>query len=262
MVNNGLRKAEFKERLEKIEEREAQQRQVTSMIESAPAAFVLQYTPATVQQEIATALLAAHWDALIPTIIKWADPAQGTIDRKTFAVDQRDAQRTAQQKWESDARAQRQTMALFRSVQSLIPEGTPDAKAQRFIQLADVELTQLARKGVALTPQQVPSLLAEIVSDFQFTTAAASHGTKAGQPPTAPKAPATSTQTRVRSEDARLAKIAKARQIGQRVAPQGAGGIPAQPAKLPKPVNPRHAVKEALNFMRDNKGQFSAVDRG
>lgn len=257
LQNNGLRKAEWKDRLAKVEQREADQRAVQSMIEASPDMFVLQYAPPDKRLDMARALLAEHLADLVPDVVKWADPTKGEAERRAFLAEQKNKAMQAQQQWASQQQAQRQAMQIFRSVQSLIPEDAPEERQQRFLRIADMELTDAVKRGVAISTTNVHDILKAVVSDFGFDKPAALGNGSAGS---SVQAGSATPAKRQRSEADRQTAIAKARATGRRIAPQGAGGIPAQPPQLPKPTNPRNAIAERIAYLRQNPGLLRTTE--
>jgi hypothetical protein len=290
LQNDGMRKKEWLAQREKLEEREAELRVRTAMVESAPEAYVLQHVPKDKQIEMARALLAEHLNTseIVADLNAYLNQQNGEYARRTALAEMQVKARDAQKQWEQRQFGERTAAQVIRTVRGMIPEGTNADREQRFLVTADAILTNAVRSGIAVSPQNVHSILEGVISDYGFNATVVSNGAansrsqngkQNGKSPrqsaadsadrnadgtfaSRQVATASASPKTQRSETDRLTAIAKARAAGKRVTPPGAGGLPAQPPQMPKAKNGKNALKETFKFLRDNPGVFRTTEPG
>lgn len=260
--NDGLRKAEFTRRLEAIESRELDMRTQEAVLERSPESFVVERLKPEARVEIAKAILAAHWDDLMPTLIDYANEQTGAGTRKLALADFKEKAIASKQAMESERSNQRAAQVIIRAVQRLIPEDAPEDTVRRFIRVADAELSEKIRGGTQVTADNVKDHLSPVLRDFRFDEASRASSTApapakrpaaAASTATPPAPGASSTRTTTQRSEEQQRKIATQRATARRVAPAGAGGIPAQPVQIPKGTT----LKDAFKFVRENPGMLN-----
>lgn len=263
--NNGMRKAEFTRRLEPLEQRESEMQSLELRIKSTPVEFLLERVKPETQLEVAKALVAAHWDALYPTLNQWAQDGTGVVDRRTHLVDVKENNAKSRDEFQRAQFAQRESAGIVRAVKALVPDTIAGSDTERrFVHAAEQELLyQLHEKKIRPTKDNVAELLAPVLRDFRFDSERAAPDALAAAPGTAPraaaapaKAPAANAGKPAAKMPANAAAIATQRATARRIAPPGAGAIPAQVPQLPKSENPKNALKDAFKHFRANPGQL------
>ena len=288
LQNDGMRKKEWLAQREKLEEREAELRVRTAMVEAAPEAYVLQHVPKEKQVDMLRALLAEHItdQQVVGDIVKYCDQGTGEYARRTALAEHKVKAQDAQRQWEQRQFGERTAAAVIRTVRDMVPEGTNPEREQRFLVTADALLTNAVRQGLAVTPQSVHTILDGVISDYGFNAPVADNGTNGSsrngkQNGKTPRQSAADSAVRnddgtfasrqaatasasppnpQRSNTDRLTAIAKARAVGRKVAPPGAGGMPAQPVQLPKAANGKNALKERIAFLRSNPELLRTIE--
>lgn len=273
LQNNGIRKAEYTKRLEALDSREIDIRANEAALAKAPEVFVAERLQPDQQQQIALALVAAHWDDLFPKLVEMADKDAGKAKRGETILGFKQRIFDARTAMDTERANQRQLQQMYKATMSFVPEDTPEDTARRFVHLASQEIGDAMRAGrwtpgSKIAPDDVLPHLRGVLRDFGFSEPAAA-GRRNGSTSSAqrssakaasePRATDSASSTRNASgtrdargerEVARQQRTAASRAIARRVAPAGAGGVPAQPVSVPKGVG----VNEMIKYLKTHPG--------
>lgn len=258
--NDGMRRKEFIEKSSAVEAKLAHFTQLDAAITKNPESFVLNSLTPDQQVNVATALLARHFDALVPIILGY-DKDPGTRIKATADTE---AKIRSQQTELDNFTASQQQAALVRgAVETLIPETAEPEIAQQFWADAAADLQRAVARGERVDPSTVPTLLSSRMKLYGFDAPAGSAPAKPSTPRIVALAPSSS-PVAVPANDA--AKLAQAKAIQTRirltqrnranaaaVPPVGAG---AAPVRLP-PVPAGASIEDAAKAMKKHRSWTS-----
>ena len=273
-ANDGMRASQYREKVAALDAKLEEVNAFRAMVETNPEAVVLQHMPAEKQVSIAVALIAQHWDQIVP-LIQQMDGTEGVPVRMATAMQAQEAIRTNQALYERKLDEGKYVSAITQQVQSLIPEGTPDATVQRFLTYAGQDLAQIVARDGRIDPATVPTHLAETVKLFGFAAPSATPSAApraavrfASAQPT-PSTPTTSPTAARPVGDAAVALAERAKQAAARtqttqaararaaaVPPSGAGAAPVRLPSVPKGADIRTA-SQTLRQMGNSWGPLT-----
>lgn len=252
LVNNGMRREEFKRRMESVEQKESEQRELVARIQYAPESIVDALSPEN-RARFASYLLAQDFDRLLPMLQSWAE---NDITRQQALLYSQQQAFTSRQQFESAVATQRQERQIMRAVENLIPDHATPADADDFRQAAIARLTAVTQQGGDVRPETVAQHLDRDVRRFGFLPPADPDPSRTPslvptQPaPSARSAPAPAdVKARADATQQRLAQVAKQRQAAAPIAPRGAGAAPA--TTIPRPASFAEAGKIIKNIPRE-----------
>lgn len=269
-ANDGMRAAQYREKVAALDAKLEEVNAFRAIMEVNPEAVVLQHMPAEKQVSIAVSLIAQHWDALLPAIQALdTNPA----DRIAAAMQAQASIRENQTLYEQKLTDGKYALAVQSQVQSLIPEGTPEATVTKFLSYAGQDLAEIIRRDGRVDPAKVPTLLADTVALFGFhaDTAASQKDTPraavrfASAPSTPPVPAAQPTAARpvgdaavklAQQAQTRLASTQAARARAAAVPPSGAGAAPVRLPPVPKGADIRTA-SQTLKQMGNSWGHLT-----
>jgi hypothetical protein len=259
LQNDGMRRKAFLEAKTALDEERAEFTAVTQAIDADPVSFILgQMTPER-QMDVAKALLAEHFDKLVPSIQAYDDEQQGTkrrADDRLALRDRVDQSRTTMT--ESQAR-QKHAVSCMNAAHSLIPENTDPSVARDFMGDVEQDLVAAARAGKPVTPETVPQLIDRRLKLYGFGAGATSVAAPAA-PAVPPAAQPTGTarpigdrataiaarvvtKEEAKSAQSRIKTVQTTRKTAAAVAPPGAGAAPVQIPVIPADADIRTASK-------------------
>lgn len=269
-ANDGMRASQYREKVAALDAKLEEVNAFRAIMEKNPEAVVLQHLPKDKQVTIACALIAQHWDQIVP-LIQQMDGDQGAPVRMATAMQAQEAIRANQSVYEQTLADARYVNAITKEVQALIPENTPEATVQRFLTYAGQDLAQIVQSSGRIDPKTVKEHLAETVKLFGFAAPAAP------VPPAAPRVrfasatpspdPASPAAARPVGDAAvKLAEKAKraatlpatqaTRARAAAVPPAGAGAAPARLPAVPKGADIRTA-SQTLKSLGNSWGHLT-----
>ena len=229
--NNGLRRDQYEKLAGEQRAREREVQQFVATWETTPEIVFDQLRP-DLQQRLARYVLATRFDTDFDTIKQFAEDP--TARRETL-VDLKDA--IAKGKSERDQRltAVQHAERVSDAVRAQIPATADETKAAAFLTAAAAYITGLVTQGTAVTPEQVPQLLAPLRSAYGLTEAPPSVAPTALSPaPTPADADLAARKAKAVATVQRLQRVADQRAVAAAVAPQGAGVAPVTAPMPPK----------------------------
>jgi len=262
LENDGMRKAEFTRRLDAIQAKESDYRAMMARMSAAPGPWVQQALKPEDQVLVAKALVAEHFQELVPLLVEWAEKPHL---RELFKKDNVIALRDAEKQWESQSRAQREEVRILRQIEDTLPDGVAENRADRFRVVAQHELNQWmqANQNQIPTRESVQQLLESLAVDFGLKESARPVATETKGAGDTKKAgtqsvrPTPSAKTEKRLEDAK-----RSREIARRVAPAGAGGVPTNEPTVPRFNKGKAPIRDTIKFLRENPGMLTTQAGG
>ena len=242
LQNDGLRKKDYEGKLQAVQQKEAEVSEFFTALEHNPIGTVLNAIPRDASLEVARALIAEHWDALLPELQQFSqDPTRVRETR----LDARERSIAADKQTRSVIDAERRASAIMSATDALVPDTVAPAIRQQFIEDAERDLVKLAQQGVAVSPETVASQLQDRIRMYGFAV----------QSPVKPAKPAVA--RRVGSPDSPIAApdVEKAKQVQARIQAnaavrKNAAAIPPAgrgPVATRKPLVPKGADIEAAS---------------
>lgn len=168
LQNSGMRGKQYRESMAALRAEQAELRDITLEIDVNPHGFILEKLGPEMQLQLAEALLAEHFDKLVPVINKFVDdPAEAPKVREGAAKQMRENDRTL---------AQRKAGAQFAEecrteVETLIPDTATRDQRERFFRDAERDLLDAAKRGELRSPRDVPRLIADRIRLYGFQSA-------------------------------------------------------------------------------------------
>jgi hypothetical protein len=242
LQNDGLRKKDYEGKLQAVQQKEAEVSEFFTALEHNPIGTVINAIPRGASLDVARALIAEHWDALLPELQQFSqDPTRVRETR----LDARERSIAADKQTRSVIDAERRASAIMSATDALVPDTVAPAIRQQFIEDAERDLVKLAQQGVAVSPETVASQLQDRIRMYGFAV----------QSPVKPAKPAVA--RRVGSPDSPIAApdVEKAKQVQARIQAnaavrKNAAAIPPAgrgPVATRKPLVPKGADIEAAS---------------
>lgn len=165
-AKDGLRGAEYRKKMQAVEEHLAERRAFETMLETNPEGLILQHLPEDKQASLAVALVAKHWDTIAPHLIKFDTDASTRIAEAANAqIRMRDQQR----EYEQMTAQQKYGVQLESAVRALIPEHINDATTEDFLAVAALDIGNAVKSaGRPIPVEDVPKVLAKRLALYGF----------------------------------------------------------------------------------------------
>lgn len=177
--NDGMRKKDYTEKVALVETRLAEFNQMDAMLDKNPELFVFNSLTPPQQINLATALLAQHFDALVPIILGYdADPSK----RITAVGETQRTIRDQEKEFQTFTTAQRAASAVRATVETLIPDTISPEVAEQFWADAGADLQRAIARGERVDPSTVPALLKARMTLYGFEAPAGSVPAAAPKP--------------------------------------------------------------------------------
>lgn len=262
--NDGMRRDEFRRRIESVEQKEAEVREFVTMLETNPEAVILQHLPSEKQISIATALIAQHWDAIYDRLLGFEQDPSARIQT---AMDSQLAIRDQQATYQSRMQATKAAAEISRAVDVLIPAGVNPELEQQFWSDAQADLIRAANSGQQVTPENVNTLLAARLRLYAPLWGQAEP--VAPPAPEVPKRPlarpvakpssapasAVASVSASGNAGATVRRLVSAQRVAAAVPPAGAGAAP-----MSRPMVPTNAtIEEASKALRKAGNSWANV---
>jgi hypothetical protein len=278
LQNDGMRRKAYQEAKGELDNERAELTAVTQAIEADPVSFIVgQMTPER-QLDVARALLAEHFDRLIPDIQAYDDEQNGAKKRSDARIALRDRVDEAKASITETQARQRHAAACMNAAQSVIPDNTDPATVADFMRDVEIDLVHAARAGKPVTPESVPQLIERRAKLYGFGAAPSSAAAPAAPATPAPASAAPAkpadtarpigdrataiaarviTKEEAKNAQSRIRKVQVTRQNAAAVAPPGAGAAPVQVPVIPATAD----IKEASKIIR-KQGQAGWASAG
>ncbi|HXS24829.1 MAG TPA: hypothetical protein VN719_11395 [Gemmatimonadales bacterium] len=218
LTNAYSKREEVNRRLELIERRELDQREVETMIRQAPE-MLLDSMNTENRQRFVLHALVNHFDEFRPLVTSWL---QDDIRRREDALALREQSQTARGNYQRSVAEARQAHAIEKATMALVPWSATSEDVQDFRRVALLRLSELAEAGQTITTETLPRLLARDLSRFGWLPS--EDGTPSAVAPTAPVTPSL-----LKTESATAS-------------PVGARPAPVQAATSPTPAQRKAAA--------------------
>jgi hypothetical protein len=165
LLNDGMRKAEYREKMQEVEQFKRERAEFEAELESNPVGVLMQYATPERQQEIARALLVEHWDTLVPVIQQFAqDPVQiARAQRDVFQQNQMAAQEATVRK-----EAARREAEILGALSGLVPDSVDAETRSAFLRDAERDLIDAAYAKQVVTAETVPMLVKRRMQMYGF----------------------------------------------------------------------------------------------
>lgn len=255
LEKNGMRKEEYTRRMDSLQTKESEWRVLESQMQTAPDAFVLGKLSKDAQLKVAVAILAEHWDLLVPGIVEMNEkPHVRELVKKDNQIAMRDldaAARTALPAKQAEA-------YLLRTVEETIPDGAAERQVKLFRTAVDQEARVWAKNNPGMIPRkdEMNALLEDVARDFGWTAdhrQTSAPAVAAAAKPVATTRPAAPVAKRVPVDEAtRRQAVAQGRAIARRVVPAGAGGMPVDPPRPPSTKGSKTPLSDLFKGIRAN----------
>jgi hypothetical protein len=278
LQNDGMRRKAFQEAKGQLDNERAELTAVSQAIEADPVSFIVgQMTPER-QLDVARALLAEHFDKLIPDIQSYDDTTNGARLRADARLALRDRVDESRSTITETQQRQRHAVACLNAAHALVPDNADTAVVNDFMRDVELDLVQAARSGKPVTPETVPQLIERRMKLYGFGAAPSSAAAPAAPAPPAPAGAAPAkpadtarpigdrasaiaarvvTKEEARNAQSRIRKVQITRQNAAAVAPPGAGAAPVQVPVIPATAD----IKEASKIIR-KQGQAGWASAG
>ena len=256
-ANDGMRAREFRELKASYDQKIAELNAFDKLLETNPEHVFFNVLPVEKQISIATKLIAQHWDALGPTIVRYAE--QPTEIIRAAMQTQMDV-RQGMQSYNQALAAQRQAGELAKATVALIPDSLPETLHEQFLADAEADITRAVQAGKPVTPETIPQILAarlQLYGAAPTIPTAPTPSVRAVRPspsmppaalkPTGPKA---ASLADVKAQQARTREIQANRRRAAAVPPSGAGATPAKAPLVP----PGASIEQASQLLRQQGG--------
>jgi len=247
-AKDGLRGAEYRKKMQAVEEHLAERRAFETMLETNPEGLILQHLPEDKQASLAVALVAKHWDTIAPHLIKFDTDASTRIAEAANAqIRMRDQQR----EYEQLSAQQKYGVQLESAVRALIPEHIDDATTEDFLAVAALDIGNAVKSaGRPIPVEDVPKVLAKRLALYGFDKPASDAASAAPTPvkrpvaravakPSAPTAPSVTATGADPSKTVR--RLVTAQRVAASVPSAGAG---AAPIRAPRAA-PNESIEQA-----------------
>lgn len=258
LAKDAMRKQEFTKRMEAVQQKEAEYREFETLMATNPEGVILQHLPADKQINLAVALLAQHWDALAPHLVKFdTEPASRIAEAANVRATMAEQARTFEQRRQiASYAAQVET-----TVRNLVPEHIPDDVAETFLADASADLARAIqqRGGTMIPVADIPSLLARRTSLYGFDQPSpASAPSRVPSTPAVPKRPVarpvvasqphapTAPVPAGVNAGATVRRAVQAQRVAAAVPPAGAGAAPVRQPMVP----PNASIKDATAALK------------
>lgn len=253
-AKDGLRGEEYRKKMAVAEEYLAERRAFETMMETNPEGLILQHLPHEKQVSLAVALVAKHWDAIAPNLVKFdTEPTARISEAANAEIRMRDQQR----EYETLTASQKYGVQLESATRALIPEHIPDDVAEQFLADAARELGNTVRQRGQFPIDEVKTVLARRLALYGFDKPAS--GTTSTSAPTPLKRPTARAVSRPQGNTATVAtasaganhgatvrRTVTAQRVAAAVPPAGAGA-----AAVRAPMVPANAdLKQASQALR------------
>lgn len=256
-AKDGMRGEEYRKKMQAVEEHLAEKRAFETMIETNPEGLILQHLPHDKQVSLAVALVAKHWDAIAPNLVKFdTEPASRISEAANAEIRMRDQQRD----YEKLTTQQKYAVQLESAARSLIPEHIADDVAEQFLADAARDLGAAVNQRGMLPIDDVKSVLSRRLALYGFDKPASGAASSAPVPlkrpiaravsrPNQATTAATATVTAGANAGATVRRAVTAQRVAAAVPPAGAGA-----ATVKAPLVPQNAdVKQASQVLRKQK---------
>jgi len=218
LTNAYSKREEVNRRLELIERRELDQREVETMIRQAPE-MLLDSMNTENRQRFVLHALVTHLDEFRPLLTSWL---QDDIRRREDALALREQSQAARAAYAQAKSELRTAHAIEKATMALVPWSATSEDVQDFRRVALLRLSELAEAGQTITTDTLPRLLARDLSRFGWLPS--EDGTPSAVAPTAPVTPSL-----LKTESATAS-------------PVGARPAPVQAATSPTPAQRKAAA--------------------
>lgn len=248
--NDGMRRDEFNRRLEAVQKRERDFREVEALL-AQPTALAAQMHP-DAQVMMLDYLLATNLDRpeVRTRLEEWY---ANDIARREALLGMKEKISESQRAVKVQIAESERIASVQRTIEAQIPETASPEDAQDFYTAAAAHLGAVeSQRGTRLTPEEVPPLLERFRTRFGFTSPAPTAAPPSLVPvTTAPAAPASAKADAIAKRATATAQRMKAlptqQALAAKVAPQSAG---AAPAVRPRPKDFNQAGSNFIARMK------------
>lgn len=259
-AKDGLRGEEYRKKLAVVEEHLAEKRAFETMMETNPEGLILQHLPLDKQVSLAVALVAQHWDALAPHLVKFdSEPTSRIAEAANAQIRMRDQQKA----YESLSAQQKYAVQLESAARALIPEHVPDDVAEQFLADAGRDLGAAMQTRGMVPVEDVKSVLQRRLTLYGFDKPASGAASTAGSVPAPLTRPlaravsrpagqgstATATVTAGANAGAAVRRAVTAQKVAAAVPPAGAGAATVRAPLVP----PNADIKQASAALKKQR---------
>ena len=228
LVNDGMRKRDYTTAMAEVEQFRAERAEFEAVLETNPVGFLMQQVVPERQVDIALALVAEHWETMLPHLQAMAaDPSKMYQAR----IQARDTMRQSESEVRARSDAARKEAEILSVVRGLVPEGADDATREQFVRDAERDLIDAVQSGKALTKESVPDLVKRRMQMYGFAKTQTPLVAKKVGAPAPTKAP--SVEEAKKAQD-RIQKNATVKRNAAAITPGGRGAVATRKPLIPQ----------------------------